>query len=191
MFKLRIRAVIQSLAMLGLAVWLSGCASGPNVFTNADPAADFMNLQSFDFMEPLSTDRGDVRSLLSVQLIAATTDELEKRGLRHDENDPDVLVNFLLETEEQIRSRPSSASMTMHRSGRYGRWGGTMSTPTIEQVTEGQLSIDIVDPDRNQLIWEGAAVSDVTDNMRRNQEEAVRGFVAAILAEFPLTETKQ
>jgi hypothetical protein len=176
--------------MLALAAWLLGCASGPNIFVNADPAADLMGLRSFDFMEPLSTDRGEVRSLLSTQLVAATTDELEKRGMRLDQDDPDVLINFLLETQEQIRTRSTGASMSVHRSGRYGRWGGTMSTPTIEQVTEGQLSIDIIDPDRNQLIWEGTAVKRVPDNMRRNQEEEVRTFVAAILAEFPQSVTK-
>lgn len=185
MFKSRFQVACRGLGMLAVAAWLSGCASGPTVFTNADPASDFANIRSFDFMEPLSTDRGDIRSLLSTQLIAATTDELEKRGMRRVEDDPDVLINFLLETQEQIRSRPSNVGMSLHRSGRYARWSGTMATPTIEQVTEGQLSIDIVDPARNQLLWEGTAINQVTNSIRANQEEAVRTFVAAILAELP------
>jgi hypothetical protein len=166
-------------------VFLAACASGPTVITNADPSADFMSLRTFDFMQPLSTDRGNVRSLLSSQMIAATTNELELRGWRRDENNPDVVINFMLETQEQIRSRGTSASVGMHRGGRYGMWGGTVSTPTIEQTTQGQLSIDMVDPARNQLIWEGIATNRVTDNIRQNQEEAVHNFVAAIFAEFP------
>jgi hypothetical protein len=73
----------------------------------------------------------------------------------------------------------------MHRSNRYGMWGGTMSTPTIEQTTQGALSIDMIDPVRNQLIWEGTATNRVTDSLRRNQEETVHKFVADIFAQFP------
>jgi hypothetical protein len=180
------RTFFQGLGLLTLAAILSGCASGPNIVTNADPSANLMSLRTFDFMRPLSTDRGEVQTLLSTQLIAATTDELEKRGWQREENNPDVLINFLLETHEQIRSRNTGASVsTMHRSGRYGGWGATMSTPTIEQTTQGALSIDMIDPARNQMIWEGTATNRVTDRMRDNQEESVRTFVTAILADFP------
>jgi len=179
-------AMYQWLGLLALAAILSGCASGPTIIVNVDPSADLMSLRTFDFMKPLSTDRGDVQTLLSTQLIAATTDELQKRGWRHQQNNPDVVINFLLETHEQIRSRNTGASVsTMHRSGRYGGWGATMSTPTIEQTTQGALSIDMIDPARNQMIWEGTATNRVTDRMRANQEESVREFVAAILADFP------
>lgn len=145
-----------------------------------------MSVRTFDFLKPLSTDRGNVQTLLSTQLIAATTEELGMRGLQREQNNPDVLINFLLETHEQIRSRNTGASVsTMHRSGRYSGWGATMSTPTIEQTTQGALSIDMIDPARNQIIWEGTATSRVTDRMRENQEESVREFVTAILADFP------
>jgi hypothetical protein len=176
---------IRPLSALIFIAILAGCSSGPTIITNSDPSADFMSLTSFGFMDPLSTDRGNVRSLLSTQMIAATTNELEKRGWRHSQGNPDVLINFMLETHEQIRTRQSSASVGMHRGGRYGMWGGTMSTPTIEQTTQGALSVDMIDPARNQLIWEGTATNRVTDNIRQNQEEAVHSFVAAIFAEFP------
>ena len=179
-------SMFRGLGVLALAAILSGCASGPNIITNADPSADLFSLRTFDFMEPLSTDRGNVQTLLSSQLIAATTDELEMRGWRREQNNPNVVINFLLETQEQIRSRNTGASVsTMHRSGRYSGWGATMSTPTIEQTTQGALSIDMIDPSRNQVIWEGTATNRVTDRMRENQEESVRMFVTAILADFP------
>ena len=167
-------------------ITFAGCASGPTIHTNADPTADFMSINTFGFMQPLSTDSGNMQTLLSTQLIAATTDEFEQRGWRVDQNNPDVLINFLFETQEQIRSRNTGASVsTMHRSGRYSGWGATMSTPTIEQTTQGALSIDVIDPSQNRMIWEGTATNRVTDSLRNNQEETVRTFVAAILADFP------
>jgi hypothetical protein len=167
-------------------ITITGCASGPSIHTNSDPTADFMGISTFGFMQPLSTDSGNVQTLLSTHLIDATTDELGMRGWRLDQNNPDVLINFLFETQEQIRSRNTSASVSsMHRSGRYGGWGATMSTPTIEQTTQGALSIDVIDPAQNRMIWEGTATNRVTDSIRDNQAETVRTFVAAILADFP------
>jgi hypothetical protein len=73
----------------------------------------------------------------------------------------------------------------MHRTGRYGMWGGTVTTPTIETTTQGALSVDMIDPARNQLIWEGSATGRITDNVRRNQEAAVNRAVTDIFAQFP------
>lgn len=179
------RRNVLTVAALMLVTLLSGCASGPTIISNADPSVDFMAIRSFDFLTPLSTDRGSTRTLLSTQLINETTAQLQARGWRRDTGNPEVLVNFLLETQEQIRSRQTSASVGMHRSGRYGMWGGTMSTPTIETVTQGMLSIDMIDPQRNQLIWEGSATNRVTDEIRRNQADAVQAFVAEIFRKFP------
>jgi len=177
---------MRLISALALTTFLAGCASGPSIHTNVDPTADFMSINTFGFMQPLSTDSGNVQSLLSTQLIDATTDELGKRGWRLDQDNPDIIINFLFETQEQIRSRNTGVSAsTMHRSGRYGGWGATMSTPTIEQTTQGALSIDVIDPSQNRMIWEGTATNRVTDRLRENQAETVRTFVAAILADFP------
>lgn len=181
----RIRSILSIGLSLVFVALLSACSSGPTIITNSDPTADFVNLRTFDFVQQLSTDNGNVRTLMSTHLITATTRELEMLGMRRDTASPDVLIDFLLETQQQIQSRPSSASMSMHRGGRYGMWGGTMSTPTIETTTQGALSVDMIDPARNQLIWEGTATNRVTDSIRRNQEESVNSFVAAIFAEFP------
>ena len=179
------RQIFSAGISLILLALLAGCSSGPTIVTNSDPSADFMNIRTFNFAEPLATDNGNVRSLLSSHLMSATTTELAKLGWRQDANNPDVLVDFLLETQQQISSRNASASMSMHRGGRYGMWGGTMSTPTIETTTQGALSVDIIDPARNQVIWEGTATNRVTDSIRRNQEESVNRFIAEIFAQFP------
>jgi len=180
------RSQLSLVAMTCLFALLIGCSSGPTIVTNSDPSADFLNLQTYDYMEPLSTDNGNVRSILSTQLMAATTSELEKLGLRRNTDNPDVFINFLFETQQQIRSRNTSASVsTMHRTGRYGMWGGTVTTPTVETTTQGALSIDMIDPARNQLIWEGTASGRITDNVRRNQEASVNRAVTDIFAQFP------
>ncbi len=73
----------------------------PTITTNSDRSADFAGLRPFDLMQPLSTDNGNVRSLLSSQMIVAMN-EVETLGWRRDANNPDVLINFLVETSSRF-----------------------------------------------------------------------------------------
>ena len=178
------------LAFLGFAMAVAGCASGPNIVINSDPAADWSRYQTFSFFDPLGTDKGSVRTILSNQLVASTTRELEARGMTRRDENPDVLVNFIVSTKETIRSRPGTTVGVHHGMGRYGTWGGYsmgMSTTDIVQSTEGTLAIDVVDRASNLLVWEAAARKRITEKMRRNQQQVVDETVVELFAEFPKT----
>ena len=60
-----------------------------------------------------------------------------------------------------------------------------MSTTEVVQRTEGTLGIDIIDAQRQQLVWEGAATGRVTDQTRQNRAAAIDAAVAEIMAQFP------
>ena len=172
------------------ALFLGACASGPTVISNRAPDFNIADYRTFSYLQPLSSDRGTVRSLISTHLINATTAELENAGLRYVENDGDLLVNFVVSTREtvQTRSTPSTSVSMHHGRGRYGTWGGysmSMSTTQVVQRTEGTIGVDIISRARNQLVWEGAASSRVTDNTRNNIEQVVNDTIPVILAEFP------
>lgn len=169
---------------------LAACSSGPRVITNSDPEADFTSFRTFSFFRPLSTDRAGATSIMSSHLIAATTKELEMSGMRREDNNPDLLINFFVTTREVIRaSSTPSASMSMHHGrGRYGTWSGHsmgVSTTQVSQSTEGMLRVDLVDPRRNQLVWEGSATARVTEARRDNLEETIFDAIAHIFAQFP------
>ena len=187
---------IQSLAglrggpLLAIVAILAGCASGPRIVTNSAPDFNLVDFRTFGFLQPLSSDRGNVRSLISTHLIDATTRELEMAGLRHVDRDADLMVNFFVSTRETIstRSTPSSSVSMNHRRGRYGTWGGysmSMSTTEVVQRTEGTISVDIIDAARNQLVWEGAATGRVTDSVRQNIEEVAHDAIAEMFVQFP------
>ena len=74
---------------------MTGCASGPDVFINEDPAADFGAYRSYGFPPELSTDTsGGYGSLLSQYLKTAVSREMDARGYTPSGN-PDLAVNFL------------------------------------------------------------------------------------------------
>jgi hypothetical protein len=182
--------LLKPIGLLLVSALLGACASGPNVIANRAPDFDIANYRTFDFMQPLSTDNGNVRSLVSMNMMAAAERELEMAGLRRSTENPDLLVNFLASTRQTLSSQPSSGVSMGVRGGRYGTWGGysvgvSTSTNNVVQQTEGTLAIDIIDASRNMLVWEGALSGRVTSGVRENLETAIDKAVTDILAEFP------
>ncbi len=177
--------------VLSLTLLLAACASGPTIIANQDPTADFSAYKTYGFVSPLSTDRAGVQAILSGFLINATEAELNARGMQRAAPDPDLLIDFVVSTQQKIRSssQPSS-SATVHRGrGGYGTWGGysmSVSTTTVTQTTEGTVAIDIIDRKRNQLVWEAAAIGRVTDKTRENLQYVVPAVVSEMFKKYPV-----
>jgi len=179
---------VWTVSVLAFVTMLAACESGPRIITNAAPDFSLAGFQTFGFLQPLSTDNGNVQTLTSATLIEAATFELQNAGLRRDDTNPDLVVNFVLSTRETLQTRPSSGASMHHGRGRYGTWSGysmSMSTTEVVQRTEGTLGIDIIDASRLQLVWEGAATQRVTDSMQQNRDQILRDVTADILAKFP------
>ncbi len=180
----RLRALLTAGALLTFVA----CSSGPRIITNSDPSADWSQYRTFGFFDPLGTDRNNARSLMSTTLIASTTREMEAAGFTKSDNNPDLMINFVVSTRETLQSRPSSSASIHHGRGRYGTWGGWSvgaSTTEVVQRTEGTLAVDIVDRARNTLVWEGAASKRVTNSTRENQSQVLDSAIADIFAQFP------
>ena len=177
-----------SICLLATAMIATACASSPRIITNSDPQADWSSYRTFGFFGPLGTDRGNVRSLMSNQLIDSTTREMQAAGFTLANADPDLLINFVVSTRETIQTRPSSSASMHQGRGRYNTWSGWsagVSTTEVVQRTEGTLGVDIVDRARNQLVWEGAATKRVTNSTRENQDQVLDDAIAQIFAQFP------
>ncbi len=172
-----------SFTLLG-ALALYACASGPKIFINEDPNTDFSKFKTYNFEAKLGTDdRPGYQSMLSGFLVNSVGNELETRGYVKADN-PDLSVNFYLNTKEKIRTSTSSSSMGMRRGG-YGVYGGYNTTVT--QYTEGTLNIDLIDATSSNkyLVWEGIAVGKITDKVNENLEEVIRVGVADLFARYP------
>ena len=176
-------AIVGVLAMLLVA----SCATGPSIYTNKDPGADFASYKTYNFMKPLGTDRPGYSSVLSEFLRTAASRELEARGYQKSDN-PDLLVNFNVQTKDKIQttttpSGPAYGGYYGYRSGYYGTWGGYDTQVT--QYTEGTLTVDVVDAGRKQLAWDGTAVGRVREEARKNLQPAVDKVMTQIFEKFP------
>ncbi|MEZ5566711.1 MAG: DUF4136 domain-containing protein [Gammaproteobacteria bacterium] len=173
------------LALLSI-ILLAGCASGPSLFVNSDPSASFATYKTYDFAKPLDTDRDGYSSVLSQYLRTAASRELEARGYQRSDN-PDLLVNFHVATKEKVQTTTTQSAVPMrgyygYRSGYYGVWSGYDTEVT--QYTEGTLTMDIVDPARKQLVWEGTAVGRVRDKDRANLQPVVDKVISQLFSKY-------
>ena len=183
------RKIKNRLALAALAgLTMVGCATTPNTFSNADPAADFSTYKSYGFLESLSTDKDGYESMESNFLKVAVAQQFDRRGMIYSK-DPDLLVNFYILTEEKLgtRSVPTMGVYYGFRDPLYDTWGGYGGFETqIEQYTEGTLNIDVVDAETNKLVWEGTIVGRVTDSDFRDLEKAIDVAVAEVMKNYPV-----
>ena len=176
-------------ALLAIGAALIGaCASGPKVYADKDPGADFARYRTYAFEPVLGTDDETYSSILSQYLKTAVGHELEARGYTYSDS-PDLLVNFRVRTNEKIQSDISvgvgMSGYFGYRRGYYGVWSGYPAETRVTQYTEGTLNVDLVDAARKQLVWEGTIIGRVREEHRANLQQTVDQAVSAIFARYP------
>jgi len=180
------RRLLLAGSLLGLLA-MTGCASGPTIRSNADQSVDFTRFQSFNFMQPLSTDREGYQSFISRDLMAAAERELVGLGLKRTDASPDLLVNFSANLDQRLRvtQTPQSSMGTFgsHRRGFYSPWP-TYRTD-VRQYTKGTLVVDVIDASRMQLVWEGVATNQTTQSRADNIGPMIDQAMREIFAQFP------
>lgn len=160
----------------------SGCASGPTIRVDRDPAVDMSTYQTFAFFDQVATDRAQYSTIVTSHLKEATATELKRLGYTYDERSPQLRVNFFLKIadRQEIRSTPSTGVY------RY-RFG--LSDIETKEYKAGTLGVDLVDAKRNALVWQGVAEGRLRDNASRNSGSAIDAAVAEIFRNFPNAST--
>lgn len=183
-------------ATLVVSVMLAACATGPTIRSDANPAVDLRSFETFAFFSPLATDQAGYQTILTARLKDATRRNLEAKGFRYSEAEPDLLVNFFVNVEDrqEIRTTPAPPPPPMgyygYRTGYYGGWGGYyggFGATEIQTINyqEGTLTIDLVDPAGKVLVWQGQAEGRVSSKARRDPGPAIDAVVAEIIATLP------
>ena len=180
--------LLRTCSLLALFM-LASCASGPTIRSSMDESVDFNRFRTFDFLVPLGTDREGFQTLISQQLVSSAERELLARGLTRTATNPDLLINFSANLDQRLRITQSpgtsAGSFNRHRRGFYNTWPSYQQTD-IRQYTQGTLGIDVIDAARRQLIWEGVAISRVTQSTTDNLGPVLDDAVVDIFRDFPL-----
>jgi hypothetical protein len=164
---------------------LAACAGGPQIRTQSAPALDIMKYRSFGFVERPDTDKAGYTTLNTRFLKEAVSREMLARGYSQSDT-PDLLINFSIDSKDKVEgSSWPDVGLGWGRWSRGWGWGGTFGGRDIRTVTEGRLTIDVVDQQHRELIWSGTAKGRVTAKAENDPQPAIQDAVAAIFAKYP------
>ncbi|WP_101926375.1 MULTISPECIES: DUF4136 domain-containing protein [Luteimonas] len=186
----RSRRLAVWLAGLCALVLLAGCATGPRITTEADPRADFSAYRTWSFYTPLAIEKEGYETQTSEVAKAAVRAEMERRGYRYTEADPDLWVNInaYMERRTDVSSYPTVdyAYYYSYRARGYFAVPYWNERTNVYRYTEGTMNVDLVDAAQKRLVWEGIAVGRVSTN-RTPEERAgrINGTIAEIFANYP------
>lgn len=174
------------------ALALAGCATtgGPKYRIDYDRSTDLNAFSTYGFPDEVGTDRAGYSTLITTYFKDAVNREMQERGFRYEEKDPDLLVNFFANVRNvtDVRSTPRYSlgyGYYGYRYGLYGAWPFYHDDVDTVHYKVGTANIDIVDAERMQLIWEGVAEGRITREDMRDPQAAIDRVVTELFQRFP------
>lgn len=122
---------------------LTACASTPQTASNTHPTANLSNHKTYEFVPRPGPNRGGNTTLLTTYFETSVSKQMDARGYRKVDTNPDLLVNSNANVKEQadVESMPGPAA------GCYGYRGGLCGGSQAEAVhyKVGTAHSDVVD----------------------------------------------
>lgn len=179
------------LAVIAVAALAAGCATtrAPQTRIDYDKGADFSVYRTFGFPKETGTDRGGYSTLVTSYFKDSITTAMEARGYKYAEENPDLLVNFFMNTRERTEST-SQPRMSMgygyygYRYGLYNAWPLYDDDRTVTYKI-GTINVDIVDAEKKQLVWEGISEGRVSEEAMANPKVTVNAVVTELMRKYP------
>jgi hypothetical protein len=175
----RIALSLAVFAVVAAAALTSSACSTVTTSADYDPKTDFSRYSTWAWR-----DDGSIKDpILSKRVQSALEDELAKRGLKRNDQSPDLWVAVHARLSKQVQVDTYNAGWGYG----YGWYGGTgMTSSTVREIPVGTLIVDFADANRKELVWRGTA-SD-TLNPEKSPEEkdkALRAALAELFTKYP------
>jgi hypothetical protein len=179
-----------ALGMIGaFAVFLAGCASGPRISSEADPEANFGSYRSFAFYTPLALEKEGYATPTTDRIKAAARAQMESRGYVFSTDQPDLWVNLnaYMQEKTDVSTIPTVDYnyYYSYRARSYFAVPYWRDQTQVRQYTEGTLNVDLVDRQKNRLVWEGIAVGRIAKLKPEERAARIDSTMAEIFARYP------
>lgn len=153
---------------------IPGCSS-IYVKSDYDHEVNFESYVTFRWMPvPKKRSRNSVPrgSLLDKRIRRAVENELQALGYEvTGSGRADILLAYHVNLQKRVEVSPA----------RYGYWGWRPGH--VHRYKEGSIIIDLVDPQRNQLVWRGAAIGAI--GSPNASQEKIAKAMAKVFEEYP------
>lgn len=185
------------LTLLFVSVLLYSCSGSMNVSASKADPAELKNYKTYAWIAPgdtaLNTRRDD--KIYAGLIESSANKELKNKGMKMDNQNPDVVFMFDTRIEERVEYRNSPNTTApfgsggyaygyngVYYSGAYDPMYGLKTSPiTIE---EGTLSYSMFDRKTGKLMWKGAVIKNLTS--KTNIEATIKKGTILVFAKLPI-----
>ena len=168
---------IIKIILVSAILLLSSC-NAIRVSSDFNDKINFNDYKTYAFSKK-GVDEVEINDIDKKRILNAIDVELSSKGLRKSSIEPDLMVNFFTKTNKKINYYPNYD---------YYGYGSSLSpwynTYYYHNYSEGVLFIDLVDYEKNELIWQGVGKGYIPSK-RVKKEEQIKLFVNKILIQYP------
>jgi len=182
---------VAALAALGLL--LASCATRYDIRSQTAVNANLTSYHTYAFMAKPGTDQDSYKSLTTQTLERAVNREMYAHGYTPAAvgSEPDLVINFNIKEKDKVQG--DGPGIGYGWGFGYGpRWGYGYGLGLddyyngIQTVTEGSLVVDLIDRARNEVVWSGTAVGQITKKSLDRPDETLDRSVTEIFAHYPV-----
>jgi len=178
---------LRLLPALAAVLLLASCST-VRVATDYDTQTDFNDYKTFAFYKP-GIDKAEISDLDKKRVLRAIEAEMISKGYTKSDN-PAVLVSIFTKAKDRINVYQNNFGFGGF--GGFGRFGyggfgynGFNNFNNVSTTTEGTLYIDLIDSNKNQLIWQGQGTASLISGDVNKREERIKLIVKEIMEVYP------
>lgn len=167
---------------------LFSCTPARVVSTQEKENIDYSLYKTFNFMDVSFRNDDVVNDEVQEYNLLKTAIAREMKDLGYTQADnPDLWINIGIVIEPKVQTRTTDIREAPVYIGQR-RYHWESEEVVVNRYDEGTVSIDIVDADKNERIWEGIAAGTVTDNFEK-LEKRINKAMELLFKKFPSSKT--
>ena len=178
--------MLKKLLLVVVLFTVSSCVS-IRVFSDYDTVTDFSTYKSFGFykegVDAVAISDFDIRRILKAIDTVLVNKGMEKSST------PDLLINFKVRAEEKVTVDTPGWGWGWGSPFFAAFWGMNNNNSLLTTRKEGQLQIDFIALDSDQLIWQGIGFGSISERTK-DRDARIALFVSEILKAYPPVEKK-
>ena len=165
---------------------LCQCSPSARISSRLAPGADFTQYKTFDFYQLDAS--GDTLSTKfssrTKSMEYAIEQEMKAKGYTRTNTNPDLLFNIGIVVEEKTQTRQTDFRTDAPRYIGQRNYSWKSEEVTVGTYREGTVTVDLVDRNTNQRVWDGVA-REIIPNRDDRVEKAIATGVKLLLKDVP------
>ncbi len=169
---------MKLLSIIAITLLLVSC--GATVAVDYDQQVDFSKYKTYNFYPSIQS---GLSNLDDSRIMQITDSLLQQRGFVKNDN-PQLLINFF--AQESVSASKSTLGIGIGSGGGNVGVGVSGGIPIGGRVINQQLTVDFIDADVDDLVWQAVAEGEMKERSTPQQKEAYYfAVIEKILKQYP------